>query len=78
MAHVESFQRTDREGTVGAAALDQAPDILTVGELRRILRIGRNQAYALVNSGRLESCRVGRGSIRIPKAALERFLRGGS
>jgi excisionase family DNA binding protein len=59
---------------VGAVlTLSQVPDVLTVRELHLILRIGRNQAYALVNSGRLGPCRVG-GSIRVPKAAVERFL----
>jgi excisionase family DNA binding protein len=53
--------------------LTRAPDVLTIPELCAILRIGRNQAYALVNSGRLGPCRIG-NSVRIPKAAVERLL----
>ena len=53
--------------------LAEVPDVLTVPELCLILRIGRNQAYGLVNSGRLGPCRIG-SSIRIPKAAVERLL----
>ena len=55
--------------------LSQVADVLTVREVCRVLRIGRNQAYALVNSGRLGPCRVG-ASIRVPKAAVERYLIG--
>lgn len=51
------------------------PEVLTVKELGKLLRVGRNQAYALVRSGAITSCRVG-GSIRIPRPALESFLRG--
>jgi excisionase family DNA binding protein len=53
--------------------LTHAPDVLTIPELCAILRIGRNQAYTLVNSGRLGRCRIG-NSVRIPKAAVERLL----
>jgi excisionase family DNA binding protein len=55
--------------------LAEAPEVLTVRELCQILRIGKNQAYALVHGGQVWSCRIGR-SIRIPKAALGRFLQG--
>jgi excisionase family DNA binding protein len=57
--------------------LTEVPDVLTVRELCLILRIGRNQAYWLVNSGRLGPCRIG-SSIRIPKAAVERLLQSQS
>jgi excisionase family DNA binding protein len=73
MAHNESAERTLREPQGRRAALAGAPDFLTVRELRNILRIGRNQAYALVNSGQIGARRFG-GSIRIPRAAIERLL----
>ena len=48
---------------------------LTVKELADILAIGRRQAYALVNSGKLHTIRVGT-SIRIPKESVVNFLHG--
>ena len=59
----------------GPASLAGVPDFLTVRELAQVLRIGRNQAYALVNSGQVASCRFG-GSIRVPRTAIERLLDG--
>jgi excisionase family DNA binding protein len=75
MAHIESQHRMIGEGRVREGALSCAPEILTVREVGRILRIGRNQAYGLVKSGRLRSCRIG-GIIRVPRVALEQFLAG--
>jgi excisionase family DNA binding protein len=57
------------------ANLASAPDFLTVRELARVLRIGRNQAYALVKSGQVVSCRLG-GSIRVPRASVQRLQDG--
>jgi excisionase family DNA binding protein len=75
MAHKESLGRTRREVEGSSGALAGAPDVLTVQEVGRILRIGRNQAYALIASGRVRSCRIG-GTIRIPRSALEQFVEG--
>ena len=55
-------------------SLGDAPDILTVPEVALLLRIGRNQAYELVRSGRLRCVRFGIRTIRIPKPALVEFL----
>ena len=57
--------------------LADAPDVLTVPEVARLLRIGRNRAYELVNDGELYGRRVGHG-IRVPKTAVERFLAASS
>lgn len=54
-------------------SLEDELDVLSVRDVARILRIGRNQAYELVRSGAIASVRIGR-SIRVPKVALERFL----
>ena len=54
----------------------QYGDIITVPELAKILRIGRNGAYDLVNSGQVKSVRVG-NQIRIPKASVIEFLKCG-
>lgn len=52
---------------------EQLPLSLTVSELAKVLRIGRNSAYQLVSDGTIYSVHVGR-SIRIPRTALLRFL----
>lgn len=53
--------------------LKDEPDVLTVIETARILRIGKNKAYSLVNGGRLSSIKVG-GKTIIPKMCLVAFL----
>jgi hypothetical protein len=59
---------------------DDLPEVLTVEEAGKVLRISRGAAYALANQyldsvGRvgLPCRRLGR-TIRVPKAALRRFL----
>lgn len=54
--------------------LEQVPVLLTIDDLLPILGIGKTKAYELIRSGHLKSIRVGR-QIRIPKTALEEFLR---
>lgn len=49
--------------------------VLTVPELARALRIGRNQAYSMVERGQVPALRIGR-SIRVPRQALEALLNG--
>ena len=50
------------------------PDVLTVPEAAKLLRIGKNQAYELVKNGRLGAIRLGK-KIIIPKPALVDFCR---
>jgi excisionase family DNA binding protein len=59
---------------------DTTPDVLTVDEAARILRIGRNSAYALARrwlatggEEGLPAVRLGR-CLRIPRPALEQLL----
>ena len=49
------------------------PSVLTVPEVARALRIGRNHAYELIRDGRLPALRIGR-AIRVPRAAVERLI----
>ena len=49
-------------------------DVVTVPELAKMLRIGRNTAYDLVNSGRVQSIKVG-NQIRIPRSCVIEFLK---
>lgn len=44
--------------------------MLTVPEVAKLLRIGRNHAYELVARGEIPSVRLGR-LIRVPRAELE-------
>jgi len=53
--------------------LDSAPDVLTVTEAAKLLRIGRNQAYEAVRTGTLRAIYLGR-SIRVPKAAVRDLI----
>lgn len=53
--------------------LKDQPEVLTVIEASKILRLGKNKTYDLVNSGRLSSIKVG-GKIIVPKTCLVAFL----
>ena len=48
--------------------------LLTVREAAALLRISRNLAYELVARGEMPAIRLGR-VIRVPRAALEEWLR---
>ena len=50
-------------------------DILTVEELMDTLKIGKNKAYELLNSGALKGVRVGR-AWRISAQSVEDFILG--
>ena len=53
--------------------LKDQPEVLTVLEVAKILRIGKNKAYALIKSGELSSVKIGKKVI-VPKICLIRFL----
>ena len=53
--------------------LKQYPDILTVKDVAKILKIGINSAYMLINSGEIASHKIGR-IYRIPKVCLIKYL----
>lgn len=53
--------------------LKDEPEVMTVIEAAKILRLGKNKIYDLVNSGRLSSIKVG-GRIIIPKMCIVAFL----
>lgn len=54
-------------------SLAELPDVITVPEMARVLKISKNSAYWLVYSGQMPHVRIGR-AIRISKRALERYL----
>lgn len=53
--------------------LNQENDILTVDELCDVLRIGKNAAYKLINSGKLKCYRINR-VWKIPKKSVEEYI----
>ena len=53
--------------------LEQYEDVLSVRELQEILNIGRNSAYALMQSGAIPSFRVGK-KWRVSKDAVLHYL----
>jgi len=54
--------------------LESWDDFLTVEELCEILKIGRNAAYTLLNSGELKALRNGR-VWRVPKQAVVEYVK---
>lgn len=53
--------------------LESYNDVLVIDDVMKILDIGRNSAYKLINDGTIKSMRIGR-NIRIPKVCMVDFL----
>lgn len=53
--------------------LDEYPDVLTVADIQKILRIGRCTAYELIHTPDFPTKKVGR-AIRIPKMLFIEWL----
>jgi excisionase family DNA binding protein len=53
---------------------DDLPDVLTIDETARILRISRGLAFAGARRGDIPAIRIGR-RLLVPRAALMRLLR---
>ncbi len=53
--------------------LNQENDILTVDDLCEVLRIGKNTAYKLINSGKLKCYRMNR-VWKIPKISVIEYI----
>lgn len=49
-------------------------DILSVEEAKELLKIGHNQIYKLLNTGKLKGYKCGR-VWKIPKEAITRFIK---
>ncbi len=52
----------------------QYPDLLSVKDVQKALRVGRSTAYKLLESGELKSFRIG-AIYRIPKPYLMEYIR---
>lgn len=53
--------------------LESYPEVLTVDDVRVILKIGRTKAYNLVSSGKIKSIVIGK-AIRVPKQFLVDYI----
>lgn len=49
------------------------PDVVDINDLTRMLNIGRNKAYELINTNKIQSIKIGRKHI-IPKFRVVEFL----
>ena len=52
---------------------EHIPDVLTIPELQKVLRVGRSTAYRLIKTSELRCIRIGR-SIRIPREYVLEFI----
>jgi excisionase family DNA binding protein len=52
----------------------EKPELLTVGQAAKVLQISRAGAYAHAAAGHLPTVRVGPRSIRVPRAALAKWI----
>ena len=57
----------------GNHAATPFPALMTVDEVAKQLRVGRNSAYMLVKTGQLRCIKIGR-TIRVPRAAVIEFI----
>ena len=53
--------------------MNKYPDILTVKDVMEILRVGKNTAYQLLNSGEIRSRKVGKKYL-IPKKSVIDYI----
>lgn len=53
--------------------VEELPLMLDIKDVARILGVGKNLAYSLVNSGEIKALRVGT-RIRIPKQSLVDYI----
>ena len=53
---------------------DMTSELITTDELCELLMIGKNTAYALLNSGKIKAFRIGR-HWKIPKCAVYQYIK---
>ena len=59
--------------TSNSTSYEHLPLVMSVPDLAKLLGIGKNAAYDMVNSGSIRSIHIGK-TIRIPRSALIEFL----
>lgn len=63
----------DKKDLYNISLFNDYEDVLTVKELMKILKIGRNSCYELLKNGSISAIKVGT-QYRIPKIKLMEFL----
>ena len=63
--------------TNDAVGLGDLPDVLTVAEAARFLRLGRNATYEAIQRGEIPSIKIGR-RVLVPKCGLRALLAAAS
>lgn len=53
--------------------LENCPDVLTVMEAARVLKVGRTTMYRLVQNGEVKHLKIGR-KVLIPRIYLQNFI----
>jgi hypothetical protein len=66
-------RRYSSSGSRQPSRVEDLPLVLTVGQFRTALQLGRRQAYKWVQDNPDRICRLGR-SIRIPRRVIEELL----
>lgn len=56
--------------------MDERPDVLTVSEVARLLRVATRTVYVLLEQGKLHGVKIGR-VWRVPRDEVDRFLHPG-
>ncbi len=58
---------------MNTSIFQEYPDVVSVEQLCKMLRIGRNTAYHLLKSGTIQAIRIGR-QYRIPKKQVIHYM----
>ena len=53
---------------------NEYPDIVSVAQLQKMLNIGKNSAYSLINKGKIKSIRIG-NTYKICKAEILKYVK---
>lgn len=49
------------------------PDVVTVNEVMKMLKVGRNTAWKLIHSGQIRAFNIGK-SVKIPKKSVIEYV----
>lgn len=61
------------EDNVSLSMFKEYPDVVSIDDLQSMLKIGRNNAYALLKENKIKSIRIGKKYI-IPKISVAQFV----